>query len=319
MVDGAPLIEAEALVREYPGRRVVDAVDLTLERGQILGLLGPNGAGKTTTLAMLSATLAPTAGRIAVAGVDLVEDPRRAKAGLGYLPERPPVYDDMTVREFLGFAAALRGLGRDQRYPAADRAIERCRLETVAGRLIGHLSRGYRQRVGIAQALVHAPAAVILDEPTVGLDPNEIRSIRALIAGLAQEHGVILSTHVLPEVESVCSHVMILHDGRVAFTAAMAELGRRETGRFILALAAPPATDALAALPGVSSAQPLGAGRFSLHIDPAVTDPAKLARTAVERGWGLTELTPQRRDLDQVFARTTAREATATGSSGGGA
>ncbi len=316
MAHHAPPIEADGLARDYPGHRVVDALDLAVERGQIVGLLGPNGAGKTTTLRMLSGTLAPTTGRIAIAGIDLVEQPRRAKARLGYLPERPPLYADMTVREMLGFAATLRGLKPAQRRPARDRALERCGIDGVAERLIGHLSRGYRQRVGIAQALIHEPAAVILDEPTVGLDPNEIRSIRALIGGLAVDHGVILSTHVLPEVESVCSHVMILRNGAVAFAAPMTQLGCQQPDRLVLAMATPPADDAVAGLAGVHSLERLGPGRLSVQIDPETTDAASLARAVVERGWGLTELTPQPDDLDQVFARVTAREAPETARQG---
>ena len=313
--DAAPLIEAVGLCREYGALRAVDDLHLRLERGEVLGLLGPNGAGKTSTMEMLCGTLAPTAGRIAIAGVDLLETPRRAKRALGYLPEQPPLYPDMTVRAFLKFAGAVHGLGRAQRRTACERALARCGLEAVARRPIGHLSQGYRQRVGIAQAILHEPPVVVLDEPTVGLDPIQIREIRALIAELGRSHGVILSTHVLPEVQTLCSRVAILHRGRIVHETTLAALdGDRAITGLVLGLRRPPEDAALAGLPGVRGVQrlggdPCGGERLRLELDARATDPEAIAARAAAADWGLFELTPERRSLEQVFIETTTGDA----------
>ena len=208
------LVSVTGLHRYYGNHCAVRDLDLELRRGEVLGLLGPNGAGKSTTMNMLTGNLAPDAGSVRIAGHDLLEDPRAAKTALGYLPEQPPLYLELTVDEYLDYAARLRRVeGRDAR----ERTKARCGLGDVGRRLIGNLSKGYRQRVGIAQALVHDPAVVILDEPTVGLDPNQIREIRALIVDLGRDHGVILSTHILPEVLATCTTVTIMDRGRLVY------------------------------------------------------------------------------------------------------
>ena len=211
------LITASGLSRFYGDYCAVENLDVILNKGEVLGLLGPNGAGKSTTMQMLTGNLAPTTGEIRINGVDLLEEPVRAKQQIGYLPEQPPVYRDLTVNEYLTYCARLRQVPAKQCKAMVGRASLRCGLESVSQRLIGNLSKGFRQRVGIAQAILHNPAVVILDEPTVGLDPIQIREIRSLIRELGKDHGIILSTHILPEVQAVCDRVQILNRGRTVF------------------------------------------------------------------------------------------------------
>ena len=220
-MDATILLAAEGLSRYYSDQCAVDSLDLQLQKGEVLGLLGPNGAGKSTTMQMLTGNLAPTTGSIQINGIDLLEDPRQAKRHIGYLPEQPPVYRDLTVNEYLEYCAKLHGLRGAARAQAIHFACERCSLNEVRNRLIANLSKGYKQRVGIAQAILHGPAVVILDEPTVGLDPLQIREIRKLIRELGQEHSVILSTHILPEVQAVCDRVQILNRGRTVFNDSL--------------------------------------------------------------------------------------------------
>jgi len=210
------MIEVQGLVKRYGDREALSGVTFRVERGEIVGFLGPNGAGKTTTLRILSTFLTQDDGAARVAGFDVLREPMEVRRRLGYLPEQPPLDLDHTVREYLGFCAALRGVRRKARGGAIDSVIERCGLSAVASRLIGNLSKGFRQRVGLAQALVHEPSVVILDEPTVGLDPHQIREIRHLIRSLAGDHTVLLSSHILPEVAMTCSRAVVVHRGRVA-------------------------------------------------------------------------------------------------------
>lgn len=220
-MESSILLAAEGLSRYYNDHAAVENLNLQLQKGEVLGLLGPNGAGKSTTMQMLTGNLAPTTGSIQINGIDLLEAPRQAKRHLGYLPEQPPVYRDLTVHEYLEYCAKLHGLGGAARTQAIRLASERCSLNEVQNRLIANLSKGYKQRVGIAQAILHNPAVVILDEPTVGLDPLQIREIRKLIRELGQEHSVILSTHILPEVQAVCDRVQILNRGRTVFNDSL--------------------------------------------------------------------------------------------------
>lgn len=217
-------VSAKDLSRSYGSRSAVRHIGFELRQGEVLGLLGPNGAGKTTTLQMLAGCLAPSTGTIEICGIDLLEHPRQAKALLGYLPETPPLYRELTVDEYLRLAARLHRVPKNEIAAAVSKTKQRCGLSEVGKRLVGNLSKGYQQRVGIAQAIVHNPRVVILDEPTVGLDPIQIREIRSLIRELGGEHSVILSTHILPEVESVCDRIQIMNQGKLVFSGDMAEL-----------------------------------------------------------------------------------------------
>src|SRR6476661_8755236 len=230
----ATTIRAHGLVRRFGAHAAVKNVELSLYRGEVLGFLGPNGAGKTTTMQMLTGNLAPTEGEIAICGVDLLSQPTAAKARIGYLPENPPLYRELTVDEYLALALKLHRVPKARRRESLVRAKERCGLADVSRKLIGTLSKGYQQRVGIAKAIAHEPDVVILDEPTVGLDPNQIREIRNVIRELGRAHSVILSTHILPEVESVCDRVQILHHGETVFTDTIDGLRKFQSGRTVL-------------------------------------------------------------------------------------
>ena len=297
------LLQVEGLSRCYGENRAVDAVSFTLGCGQVLGFLGANGAGKSTTLRMLAGVLAPDAGRIVINGADLLDQPRRAKQAVGYLPEQPPLYRELTVDEQLQYSARLHGLNRTGSSQAVARTKARCGLMEVGRRLIGNLSKGYRQRVGIAQAILHKPPVIILDEPTVGLDPIQGQEIRSLIHELGQEnHGVILSTHLLAEVQAACTHVQIMHSGRLVYRGALADLRQqRQSGGWRIGLNAPPPVIELARLPGVTRVDDLGDGQFRLHHSPGIALCQPLLERAQTGGWDLWEMTPESVGLEQIF------------------
>ncbi|MGE0385304.1 MAG: ABC transporter ATP-binding protein [Gammaproteobacteria bacterium] len=302
------LIQARGITRWYGGHCAVSEVSLTLRRGEVLGFLGPNGAGKSTTMRILAGVLAPNAGSVAIAGVDMLDDPRAAKRQLGYLPEHPPLNIELTVDEYLDFCARLHCVPRPEVRERREQAKARCGLEQVGRRLIGNLSKGFQQRVGIAQAIIHQPPVVILDEPTVGLDPIQIREIRALIGELGASHGVILSTHILPEVQSVCERVVIIHRGRVVLDQKLAALDAG--GALRIALRRPPPAQALEALAGVVAVDAAGEGRFVVRHVGEDGFAERLAAHAVNAGWGLTEIAPVAASLEEIFVRLTGNEAT---------
>ena len=223
------LVRATALNRIYGNQLAVSDVDLVLHKGEVLGLLGPNGAGKSTTMQMLTGNLSPSSGEIKINGIDMLDDPQAAKRAIGYLPEQPPIYRDMTVKEYLSYCAMLRDVPKADRTRVLDSAMQRCSLHDVANRLIANLSKGFQQRVGIAQAILHNPKVVILDEPTVGLDPIQIKEIRHLIRELGNDHSVILSTHILPEVQAVCDRVQIINQGKTVFSDTFEQLSKRQS------------------------------------------------------------------------------------------
>lgn len=301
-----PLVKVEGLYRFYGARCAVSNLSFTLDKGEILGLLGPNGAGKTSTLQMLAGNLAPSGGAIHIDGIDLLDEPLAAKAKLGYLPELPPLYPDLTVDEYLDYAAALRRVPHARRATAVANARERCGLKDVGRRLIGNLSKGFQQRVGIAQAILHTPAVVILDEPTVGLDPIQIREIRELIRELGKEHGVILSTHILPEVQAVCSRVQIIHKGKLVFNDSLKGFAEHmEATSLVLECRQLPGVKELQTLPGVASVEKLDKRRARLRL-AADADPAEeIATLAVKGKWGLRGLSPEYKSLEQVFVELT--------------
>jgi len=305
---GETLIQVEHLYRDYGNLRALKDINLTLSRGEVLGFLGPNGAGKSTTMQVISGNLAPTSGRVMINGHDLIEQPCQAKAALGYLPEQPPLYKELTVYEYLSYCAQLNRIARYETPAAIDRACERCGLVDVRKRLIGNLSKGYQQRVGIAQAIIHSPDIVILDEPTVGLDPIQIIEIRELIRELGTDHSVILSTHILPEVQSTCDRVVIINQGQIALEDSLAGLDARlHQGGYQVALANAPTITDLEAVSGVSKADPIDDARFMLHCEDDF-NPASFTETAVQRGWKLTEFVPQNRSLEQVFIDITCND-----------
>jgi ABC-2 type transport system ATP-binding protein len=306
----AATISARGLTRSFGAHVAVNCIDLELKRGEVLGFLGPNGAGKTTTMQMLTGNLAPSGGAISICGIDLLEEPVSAKARIGYLPEVPPLYRDLTVDEYLLLAARLHRVPRARRRDAVSAAKQRCGLADSGRKLIGALSKGYQQRTGIAQAIVHSPDVVILDEPTVGLDPNQIREIRRLIRELGGSHSVILSTHVLPEVEAVCDRVQILNHGAVVYSDTIAALKQFQSGGTVLVgLRRPPPLSEIAAVPGIAAAAPVEATVFRVELAPGA-DAEALVRRSVERDWGLRQLQPAQTSLEDVFVHLTRREET---------
>jgi ABC-2 type transport system ATP-binding protein len=297
-------LSARGLSRRFGVHSAVDGIDLELRRGEVLGFLGPNGAGKTTSMQMLTGNLAPTTGSVSVCGVDLLENPVEAKSHIGYLPETPPLYRELNVGEYLDLVARLHRVPKARRRAAVDKAQARCGLSDV---------KGYQQRVGIAQAIVHEPDVIILDEPTVGLDPNQIRDIRALIRELGGTHSIILSTHILPEVEAICDRVQIMHHGKLVFSDTIAALKQFHSGRILLVgLHQPPALDALLAIPGVTRAEAAGEKLFRVTIAAGADPTAQIVALAAERQWGLHQIGPAQTNLEDVFVNLTTRDAGAT-------
>ncbi len=304
------LIKVEQLTRFYGPHRAVDDLSFEVRRGEVLGFLGPNGAGKSTTMRMITGNLAPHHGRITINGIDILDQPKAAKAEIGYLPEQPPLYRELTVDEYLRFCARLNRISRNKQSRAVDSVKDRCGLGDVGGRLIGNLSKGYQQRVGIAQAIIHSPAVVVLDEPTVGLDPIQIRQIRSLIRELGGEHSVILSTHILPEVQATCDHVQIIHQGKLVLNDSIEGLAQHmQTSSLIVRLANTPSQDSILSINGVSAVDELENDCLRIHHDPETNPAAAIAQTAVAQGWQLLELTPEKRSLEEIFVDITTSEA----------
>lgn len=302
----AALIEAEHLYRYYGKHCAVNDVSFTLTKGEVLGFLGPNGAGKTTTMQMLCGNLAPSEGRITINGFDLLDQPKSAKRYLGYLPDTPPLYKELTVQEFLHYCARLHGINKVSIADAINTAKERCGLSDVANRLIANLSKGFQQRIGIAQAILHNPEVIILDEPTVGLDPIQIREIRALIRELGRDHGVILSTHILGEVQESCSHVQIIHQGQLILNESVASLNAQmNTGTLQVTTRMQADTAILAAIPGVSAIETIGENRIVIHHSVSGGAVEQIIETIISAGWGLEELTPVLRSMEDIFITLT--------------
>jgi ABC-2 type transport system ATP-binding protein len=302
------LVDAQNLYRHYGERVAVSDLSLKLRKGEVLGLLGPNGAGKSSTLQMLSGNLAPSAGQISINGIDLLEHPKKAKRCIGYLPEQVPLYPDLSVDEYLLYCAHLHRIPKREIRDAIANTKQGCGLIEMGSRLIRNLSKGYRQRVGVAQALIHSPNVVILDEPTVGLDPIQIREVRALIRELGREHGVILSTHILPEVQAVCDRVQIVVEGRTVYNERIEVLDAHPwTGSFVVSFHSTPPLQALCSISGVEKVEASDNGGFRVTLgQPAAV--GALVTAAVENDWGLRELTPERATLEQIFMDLVYRE-----------
>lgn len=313
------MIEVQHLSKTFVDTRAVDDVSFFVPEGQVLGFLGPNAAGKTTTMRMLTAFLPPSEGRVVVAGVDLDKDPVGLRRHIGYLPENVPLYPEMRVKEFLAYRADIEGVPRSELGGNVDYVIERCMLADVWRQVIGTLSKGYRQRVGLAAALIHRPQVLILDEPTVGLDPNQIIKVRELITELGRDHTVILSTHILPEVEQVCERVLIIDRGRIVADGTPDALREQQVGNPAVVAEvrdAAGAGEALAELPDVLAVETLGGDRYRLEHDRAADPREALFRLAVDRGWVLTEIRPERATLEDVFVKLTTHEAGAVAPAG---
>ena len=302
-------VEANDLTRAYGGRAVVSDVNFNLNKGEVLGFLGPNGAGKSTTMKMLTGNLAPTAGTVKICGIDMIENPKEAKALIGYLPETPPLYRELTVDEMLALSARIHGIPRAKVKRAVDVAKERTGLTEMGKRLCENLSTGYQQRVGIAQAIIHHPMVVVLDEPTRGLDPIQIRDIRALIKELGGEHSVILSTHILPEVEMVCDRVQIIHQGKLVFSGEIDALKRnRQSNRLLVGLRQASARELLLSVPGVTEveeADGLLRVRFAENVEGVAE---AIVQASVASGWGLYQIAPDVTSLEDVFLHLTHQE-----------
>lgn len=307
------MIHVSHLTKQYPGRTAVNDVSFEVARGEIVGFLGPNGAGKSTTMRMLAGYLPATGGTLRVAGFDVASHPLEVRRRIGYLPENCPLYPDMRVDEYLTFRARLKGVAGRHLRSRLGEVKNLCGIGDVGRRIIGQLSKGYRQRVGLAESLIHDPELLILDEPTIGLDPNQIRLVRQLITDLAKRHTILLSTHILPEVEMTCQRVLILHQGRIVASDTPDRLRRRlEGGVLVHAELRGPRTDiatGLSELPGVESVD-LGAlpedwwGCDLRAAHPA--DPrAALAALAARRGWELRELHTERATLEDIFVSLT--------------
>ena len=301
------LVQVENLSRYYQNNRAVNSLSFSLKAGEVLGFLGPNGAGKSTTMQVISGNLAPSEGEVSIAGHDIIDTPRAAKKHLGYLPEHPPVYRDASVDEYLRYCARLHGLASDQLGAALERVKQQCGLSDVGGRLIGNLSKGYQQRVGIAQAIIHDPPVVILDEPTVGLDPIQIREIRELIRSLGSERSVILSTHILSEVQATCDRVLIIRAGELIYNASIESLNQGHESSARIALRKPVETAQLTGINGVEHVEQLDGGRYRVFFAPD-TNPDALVQTSVEQQWGLYELVPEQQSLEDLFIELTHNE-----------
>jgi len=304
------LITVENLYRYYGELCAVHDLCFEVRRGEVIGFLGPNGAGKSTTMRIIGGNLAPSAGRVLINGIDILDRPTEAKAELGYLPESPPLYRDLTVDEFLTYCARINRIPRPQMRAAIDSAKERCGLTEVGRRLIVNLSKGYQQRVGIAQAIIHSPSVVLLDEPTVGLDPIQIREIRSLIRDVANEHSVVLSTHILPEVQSVCDRVQIINRGRLVLNESIEQMREKlQATTLLVALRSMPLINELESISGVQGVESLDDGRVRISYATDDDPSDAIVEQAVANGWGLHELIPERETLEQVFVDITSSDA----------
>lgn len=324
------MIECENLVKRYGGFTAIEGVTFSIAEGEVVGFLGPNAAGKTTTMRILTCFIPATGGTARVAGYDVFDDPMEVRKRIGYMPESVPLYTEMTVRSYLSFMAKVKGVKRKERRQQVNSVIEACGLENFRNRIIGKLSKGYRQRVGLAQALVHSPQVLILDEPTIGLDPRQIIEIRNLIKGLGGERTVILSTHILPEASMICNRIIVINEGRIAGEVSLKD-GRvaaikshdeqagsmfysEGSGNVHLQVRGP-ADEVLAKLrlvPNVSDAQleytEDGVGTYNVAHNTETDVRPELTRMIVDSGWGLLELRQMEMTLEEAFLELTREE-----------
>ncbi len=310
------MIQVDNLVKRYAGFTAIHGLTFSVQKGEIVGFLGPNGAGKSTTMRILSCFMPASSGRAIVAGYDIYEKSLEVRKKIGYLPENVPLYPEMRVNEYLHFRAALKGVPRARRRSQVEKVSEQCGIADVSRKIIGHLSKGYRQRVGLADTLVHDPDLVILDEPTIGLDPNQIRQVRELIKNLGKSHTILLSTHILPEVEMTCSRVIIINKGRIVASDTAENLKRMRMGgcETVIELKADSETAVreFSAMSGVNhvdvSRQDDGYCKLVLHPkqDEDLREPAY--NRIREKGWALRELTRRSQTLEDVFVQITTED-----------
>ncbi|MBT9332089.1 ABC transporter ATP-binding protein [Paracidobacterium acidisoli] len=318
------MIRVQNLTKRYARATAVDQISFAVEKGQIVGFLGPNGAGKTTTMRMLTCFLPPSAGTATIAGFDVLEQPFEVKKRIGYLPESPPIYPEMETVEYLRFVGRLKGLSGAMLEERINYVCDRCFVADVKTKLLGKLSKGYRQRVGLAQAIIHNPDVLILDEPTAGLDPKQINETRDLIKSLAGDHTIILSTHILPEVEQTCEQVVIINKGKLVATDSVRNLQERARGAETILIEVAPRASApdasltlqiqqrLERIPGVSRVvcrEPSGPDMvFEAESQHGQLIRGDLARAVVESGWDLNELRPASMSLEEIFLQLTGSE-----------
>jgi ABC-2 type transport system ATP-binding protein len=319
-VEESDVIEVQHLTKRYGPVTAVDDVSFKAERGEILGFLGPNGAGKTTTMRVLTGYMPATDGKALVAGYDVLDHPVEAKRRTGYLPETPPLYPDMTVSDYLAFCARIKGVPRSERSSRLRTVMERVQIADVANRHCGKLSKGYRQRVGLAQALLHNPEVLILDEPTAGLDPKQINETRKLIKGLGGDHTIILSTHILPEVSQTCNRIVIINKGRVVAVDTPDNLTARLRGSETMYVQVDAlggdAEGMLSSISGVTrvsvSDRRDSIAGYEVDSESGRDVRRDLAAAVVGRGWGLLELRPMRMGLEEIFLKVITEDAAAS-------
>ena len=302
------MIEVSHLSKNYGERRAITDLNFKIEKGDVVGFLGPNGAGKSTTMKIITGFMAPTSGEAKVCGYDVFLNPIEVKKRIGYLPETPPLYPDMLVEDYLRFVAELKQVPTEKLKPFVDRALEKAQLTDVRRRLIGNLSKGFKQRVGIAQALVSDPEVLVLDEPTVGLDPKQVAEIRDLIKELRGEHTVILSTHILPEVQASCNRVIIIHEGQIVAQESIEQISKLSSGTIMLNIKTRKhgvLESKLGALDGVSHVETLNSQQYKLTIDDDEDVIESVAREVMNSGLGLLELAPAHANLEDVFLKLT--------------
>ena len=311
---GGPLIEVDGLTKRYGDFLAIQDVSFSVGKGQVLGFLGPNGAGKTTTMRILTCFMPATAGSARICGHDIWEDSMQVRRNVGYMPESVPLYPNMRVNEYLDYRARMKGLDRSKRRVQIPKLVEQCGVRDFSRVIIGKLSKGQRQRVGLTATLLGDPKVLILDEPTVGLDPNQIREIRTLVKGLGGERTVILSTHILPEVEMVCDHVVVIHEGRVALTGSLDEITRAAAGRSVHVEARGDGSrirEALEKVSGVKSVSVADRGptsAFDVELLAGKDVREEIGRAVSEAGGGLLELYSGKTTIEDVFVRITTRE-----------
>lgn len=304
------MIKVENLTKTYGSITAIDDISFQVNKGEILGFLGPNGAGKTTTMRMITGYMPANEGRVEVSGFDVLDYPIKAKNEIGYLPENPPLYDDMKVADFLDFVAGLKGVEEDKAQKI-DSAMSRCGIADVSARLIGNLSKGYRQRIGIAQAILNDPSVLILDEPTIGLDPKQIIEIRELIKQLGTDRTVILSTHILPEVMMTCSKVVIINKGKIALETSLVELNKKldEDNEVHIKVSnySSEIKTTLNSLQSVQSTEDKGGGEFIIKSKSS-NNTDEIARAIIDNNWGLKEIRPRSNTLEDVFLNVIASD-----------